>query len=177
MYYRFPCLFFRNTVRSASSCFRVRQDHYGARGLWLDHLMLRDSPDHSVLWDPRGLARPLRALGLLARPLRARGLPRSLSNHGSGTSSLAPRPVDGDCPDHSPTTVQGLFSSATCDLDSHTVERHLFSLTLLQGSYFAFQQARGTFQHHTLLHLTLRPRVKPGPYKPFRMTCRLNRYN
>ena len=94
-----------------------------------------------------------------------------------GDSSFSPHAVLGDCPDHSPTTAQGLFSSATCDLDSHTVERHLFSLTLLQGSYFTLQQARGTFQHHTLLHLTLRPRVKPGPYKPFRMTCRLNRYN
>ena len=103
MYYRSPCLFFRNIVRSTSSCFGARQDHYGARGLW---------PDHPCA---RGLARPLRALGLLARPLRARGLPRSLSDHGSGTSSLAPRPVLGDCLDHSPTTARGLCVSTTCD--------------------------------------------------------------
>ena len=79
MYYRSPCLFFRNTVRSASSCFGVRQAHYGARGLWPDHACARGLwPDHAralgLLARPlraRGLARPLRALGLLARPLRA----------------------------------------------------------------------------------------------------------
>ena len=72
MYYRSPCLFFRNTVRSASSCFRVRQDHYGARGLWPDHARAQGLwPDHARA---RGLARPLCALGLLARPLRALGL-------------------------------------------------------------------------------------------------------
>jgi len=103
MYYRSPCLFFRNIVRSTSSCFGARQDHYGARGLWPDHARAR------------GLARPLRALGLLARPLRARGLPRSLSDHGSGTSSLAPRPMLRDCLDHSPTTARGLCVSTTCD--------------------------------------------------------------
>ena len=84
MYYRSPCLFFRNIVRS-------------------NELMLRGSP------------RPLRALGLLARPLRARGLLRSLSDHSSGTSSLAPRPVLGDCLDHSPTMARGLCVSTTCD--------------------------------------------------------------
>ena len=41
----------------------------------------------------------------------ARGLPRSLSDHGSGTSSPAPRPVLGDCLDHSPTTARGLRRS------------------------------------------------------------------
>ena len=69
MYYRSPCLFFRNTVRSASSCFRVRQDHYGARGLWPDHARARGLlPDHARsrgLWPDhahaRGLTRPLRA--------------------------------------------------------------------------------------------------------------------
>ena len=94
-----------------------------------------------------------------------------------GDSSFSPHAVLGVCPGHSPTTVRGLFSSATCDLDSHTVERHLFSLTLLQGSYFAFQQAQGTFQHYTLLHLTLRLQDKPGPYKLFGMMCQLNWYN
>ena len=67
----------------------------------------------------------------------ARGLPRSLSDHGSGTSSLAPRPVLGTASttlrprlgdfvarsstcvrgllDYSPTTARGLCVSATCD--------------------------------------------------------------
>ena len=94
MYYRSPCLFFRNTVRSASSCFRVRQDHYGARGLWPDHARARGLwPDHAC----------------------ARGLARPLFDHGSGTSLLAPRPVLGDCLDHSPTTARGLCVSTTCD--------------------------------------------------------------
>ena len=48
-----------------------------------------------------------------------------------GDSSFSPHAVLGDCPDRSPTIARGLFSSATCDLDSHIVERHLFSLTLL----------------------------------------------
>ena len=111
MYYRSPCLFFRNIVWSMSSCFRARQDHYGARGLW---------PDHPCA---RGLARPLRALGpsgtrqttpcsgtsgqttscsgtasITLRPqlgdfvarfsTYAWGLPRPLSNHGSGILRL-----------------------------------------------------------------------------------------
>ena len=38
--------------------------------------------------------------------------------------------VLGDCPDHSPTIARGLLSSATCDLYSHTVERHLFFFSL-----------------------------------------------
>ena len=42
-------------------------------------------------------------------------LPRPLSDHGSGTSSLAPRPMLGDCLDHSPTTARGLCISTTCD--------------------------------------------------------------
>ena len=45
----------------------------------------------------------------------ARGLPRSLSDHSSGTSSLAPRPVLRDCLDHSSTTARGLCVSTTCD--------------------------------------------------------------
>ena len=128
MYYRSPCLFFRNTVRSASSCFRVRQDHYGARGLWPDHARARGLwPDHARA---RGLARPLCALGLLARPLRAtttsitsRAAPLS-SDHVKGTSSVAPRPVLGDCLDHSPTTARGLRRSLL-DLCSGTVSTTL----------------------------------------------------
>ena len=37
--------------------------------------------------------------------------------------------VLGDCLDHSPTIARRPLSSATCDLYSHTVERHLFFLT------------------------------------------------
>ena len=40
-----------------------------------------------------------------------------------------PHAALGDCPNHSPTITRGLLSSATCDLYSHTVERHLFFLT------------------------------------------------
>ena len=48
----------------------------------------------------------------VARPSTyARGLPRSLSDHSSGTSSLAHRPVLGDCLDHSLTIAQGLRRS------------------------------------------------------------------
>ena len=45
----------------------------------------------------------------------ARGLPRSLSDHGSGTSSLAPRPMLGDCVARSSTYARGLCVSTTCD--------------------------------------------------------------
>ena len=41
----------------------------------------------------------------------ARGLPRPLSDHSSGTSSLAPRPVLRDCLIHSPTIARGLRCS------------------------------------------------------------------
>jgi hypothetical protein len=40
---------------------------------------------------------------------------RLLSDHGLGISSLAPRPVLGDCLNHSPTTARGLYVSTTCD--------------------------------------------------------------
>ena len=68
---------------------------------------------------------------------RARGLPRPLPCSGTATTTT----VLGDCYDHYrargllrplmcsgtvPTTVQRSFSLATCDLYSHTVERHLF---------------------------------------------------
>ena len=94
MYYRSPCLFFRNTVRSASSCFRIRQDHYGARGLWPDHARARGLwPDHARsrgLWPDHAHARGL------TRPLRARGLRRSLLDLCSGTASTTLRPRLGD---------------------------------------------------------------------------------
>ena len=77
--------------------------------------MLRDCPDH----------------------YRARGLPRPLPCSGIAPTTA----VLGDCSDHChargllrllmcsgtvPTTAQRSISSATCDLYSHTVERHLF---------------------------------------------------
>jgi hypothetical protein len=102
----------------------------------------------------------------------ARGLPRSLSDHGSGTSSLAPRPTLGDCLDHSPTTAWGLRRSlldlcsgtASTTLrprlrdfasqlhvtgNSHIVGIFFLIWTLLQGSYLAFQQARGLHRYDT----------------------------
>lgn len=78
-----PCLFFRNTVRSASSCFGARQDHYGARGLWPDHARARGL-----------LARPLRARGLAHHsPTTTQGLHRSLVDLCSGTASTTLRPL------------------------------------------------------------------------------------
>ena len=75
-------------------CSRTLARPRSSRGLWPDHARARR------------LARPLRALGLLARPLRAptmsitsRAAPLS-SDHVSETSSLAPRPMLGDCLDH-----------------------------------------------------------------------------
>ena len=165
MYYRSPCLFFRNTVRSASSCFRVRQDHYGARGLWPDHVCARGLwPDHACA---RGLARPLRALGLLARPRRprpeqlcrapttsitSRAAPLS-SDHVSRTSLVAPRPVLEDCLDHSPTTARGLRRSLL-DLCSGTAST---TLRPRLGDFASRLHATG--DSHTVgiffLHLTL----------------------
>ena len=98
----------------------------------VSELMLQGSP--RPLRCSRTLARPRSCSGTLARPrlcsgtrqttLRprlgdfvarsstyARGLPRPLSDHGSGTSLLAPRPVLGDCLDHSLTTARGLRCS------------------------------------------------------------------
>ena len=54
---------------------------------------------------------------------RARELSRPPSCSGTVPTTL----VLGDCPDHSPTIARRLLSSATCDLYSHTVERHFFS--------------------------------------------------
>ena len=68
---------------------------------------------------------------------RARGLPRPLPCSGTAPTTA----VLGDCSDHCraqvllrllscsgtiPTTARRSFFSATCDLYSHTVERHLF---------------------------------------------------
>jgi hypothetical protein len=155
---------FRNAVRSASSCFGVRKDHYGARGLWPDHACARG------LWSDHA-----RALGLLARP-------RSCSRTSRQTTA---RLVLGYCLDHSPTMTRGLhhslldcspttawgFRCSLLDLcsetasttlrprlgdfasqlhvtgNSHTVGIFFLIWTLLQGSYLAFQQARGLHRY------------------------------
>ena len=78
--------------------------------------MLRDFVARSSTC-ARGLPRPLsdHSSGTSSLASHARGLPRPLSDHGLGTSSLAPRPVLGDCLDHSPTTSRGLCVSTTCN--------------------------------------------------------------
>ena len=83
----------------------------------VSELMLQGSP--RPLWCSRTLARPRSCSGTLARPRSFSGTlarPRSCSGTHqttpcSGTSSLAPRPVLGDCLDHSPTTARGLRRS------------------------------------------------------------------
>ena len=51
---------------------------------------------------------------------------RGLSRPSSCSRTVQTTIVLGDCPDHSPNIAWRPFSSATCDLCSHTVERHLF---------------------------------------------------
>ena len=83
----------------------------------VSELMLQDSPRPLRCW--KTLARPRSCSGTLARPRSFSGTlarPRSCSGTHqttpcSGTSSLAPRPVLGDCLDHSPTTALGLHRS------------------------------------------------------------------
>ena len=100
----------------------------------------------------------------------ARGLPRSLSDHGSGTSSLAPRPMLRDCLDHSLTTARGLRRSlldlcsgtASTTLrpqledfasrlhaagDSHTVGIFFSFRPCYKADNLAFQQARGLHRY------------------------------
>ena len=105
--------------------------------------VLGDCSDH---YRARGLPRPLpcsgtapttTVLGDCFDHYRARGLPRPLSCSGTAQTTT----VLGDCLDHYraqglprplpcsgtvPKNARRLFSSATCDLHSHTVERHLF---------------------------------------------------
>ena len=136
MYYRSPCLFFRNIVRSTSSCFGARQDHYGARGLW---------PDHPCA---RGLARPLRALG----PSGTRQTTPCSGTSGqttpcSGTASITLRPRLGDFVARSSTCARGLprplsdHSSGTSRLD------YMRLATRIQlGYFFSF---RPCYKAHT----------------------------
>ena len=105
--------------------------------------MLKYGPDHCRA---QGLHRPLPCSGTAQTTAvlrdctdhcRARGLHRPLPCSGTAQTTA----VLGDCTYHYrawgllrppmcsrtvPTTARRLFSSATCDLYSHTVERHLF---------------------------------------------------
>ena len=89
--------------------------------------MLGDCLDHHRA---RGLLRPLSCSGL-SRPPSCSGTVLTTFVLGdypdydyfSGIHRF-PHAALGDCPDHSPTIAQGPLSSATCDLYSHTVERH-----------------------------------------------------
>ena len=73
---------------------------------------------------------------------RARGLSRPPSCSGTVSTTL----TLGDCPDHSPNIAWRLLSSATCDLYSHIVERHLFG-PCYKADTFTFQQARGLHRY------------------------------
>ena len=84
--------------------------HSLCSGTVLTTIVLGDCSDHSCARD------------CLDRP-HARGL--SQLRLFSGICHF-PQATLGDCPDHSSTIAWGLLSSATCDLYSHTVERHLF---------------------------------------------------
>ena len=79
----------------------------------------------------QGLSRPSLCSGTVQTTIvygdcpdhrRARGLSRPPSCTGTVQTTI----VLGDCPDHSPNIARRQLSSATCDLYSYTVERHLF---------------------------------------------------
>ena len=112
-------------------------------------IMLRDCSDHSRARDyldrprpyTRGLSRPLSCsgtvlttlvLGTVSTALVLRDCPDYLCAQGLSRLRLFsgirrfPHAALGDYPDHSPTIARRPLSSATCDLYSHTVERHLF---------------------------------------------------
>ena len=104
-------------------------------------MVLGDCPDH---YRARGLSRPLPCsgtvpttlvLGTVSTALVLGDCPDYLCARGLSRLRLFsrihrfPHAALGDCPDHSPTFARGPLSSATCDLYSHTVERHLFFLT------------------------------------------------
>ena len=74
--------------------------HFSFLGTVQTTIVLGDCPDHH----------------------RARGLSRPPSCSGTFPTTL----MLGGCLDHSPNIARRLLSSATCDLYSHTVERHLF---------------------------------------------------
>ena len=86
----------------------------------VSELMLQGSP--RPLRCSRTLARPRSCSGTLARPRSSSGTHQTTPC--SGTSSLAPRPVLGDCLDHSPTTTRGLRRSLL-DLCSGTASTTL----------------------------------------------------
>jgi hypothetical protein len=90
--------------------------------------VIGDCRDYPCAW---GLSRPPLCSGSVQTTIvlgdcpdhqRARGLSRPLSYPGTVPTTLMLR----DCPDHSPNIARRPLSLATCDLYSHTVERHLF---------------------------------------------------
>ena len=74
--------------------------HFSCSGTVQTIVVLEDCPDHH----------------------RAQVLSRPLSCSGTVPITL----MLGDCPDHSPNIARRPLSSATCDLYSHIVEKHLF---------------------------------------------------
>ena len=97
--------------------------------------MLRDCPDH---YRARGLPGPLPCSGT-AQTTTVFG---DYFDHYRARGLLRPLPCSGTVLNN----ARRLLSSATCDVYSHTVERH-FIWTLLQGLYFTFQQARGLHRY------------------------------
>ena len=77
--------------------------------------VLGDCPDH---YRARGLLRPLPCSGTT----QTTTMLEDCSDHYRARGLLRPLPCSGTVP----TTARRLLSSATCDLYSHTVERHLF---------------------------------------------------
>ena len=105
-----------------------------------------------------GLSRPTPCSGTIATILVlgdchdyscARGLSRPPSCSGTVQTTL----VLGDSLDHFPTIARRPLSSATCDLYSHTVERHLFSLDLATRLVFLPSSKFGGYISMT--HLTV----------------------
>ena len=83
--------------------------HFSCSGIVQTTVVLGDCPDHR------------RAQGLTRPP--------SCSGTDQTTLMLGTVPITlmlGDCPDHSSNIAWRQLSLATCDLYSHTVERHLF---------------------------------------------------
>ena len=109
----------------------------------------------------------------------ARGLPRSLSDHSSRTSSLASRPTHGDCLDHSSITAWGLHCSLL-DLCLGTA-----STTLRPRLEDFASRLHATGNSHTvgdsLSHLDLATRLIPrlpvsSGTTSVRCTCRCTLY-
>ena len=123
------------------ACKTKRQYDVLYRSTFLTTLVLGDCGDYPCA---RGLSRPLSCsgtvlttlvLGTVSTALVLGDCPDYLCARGLSRLRLFsgirrfPHAALENCPDHSPTIARGPLSSATCDLYSHTVERHLFFLT------------------------------------------------